>query len=566
MTHMGSDTKKLRQNHDDTKETEKCVTVEQHGASVMESGRDSGGVAHTNQQVVPPSEEMILKEFTFSELQRATRNFGQDMVIGEGGFGRVYKGWLDSDKIAVAIKKSKAESDQGLQEWQAELMYLGKFSHSNLVKLLGYCWVDIDYFLVYEFLPNRSLEDHLFRNGAEPLSWYARINIAIGAAQGLAFLHNTENKIVCRDMRSSKILLDEDFNAKISIYGLAKFGPNNGESHFSTAIASTYGYAAPEYIAKGQFNFKTDVYAFGMVMLEIMTGIRANDGKQHAMKHNLVNWTRPFFLSDKKRVERIMDPELEHDYPAKGARKVIGLITNCVETDPKKRPSMKEVVSVLQGINAIKWKPNRSKTNTRQPRKYCHQNQITQLNPGTVVDTPEEYYLRFPVKNIDDIPDYNEEVGLSIIATVIGFDFDEGWYSFYCRNCSKKVTKNDVDNAVEPFNCDVCGRVSDVYKKTRVVIRVQDETGSSSFILFERHVKDLIHCGKEWLMDKISKDQGRQNIPDEFNTLLNRKFVFKVQISKFNLENKSLAYTVHRLTADESVLDEVFKRSSTYEL
>ncbi|CAH1440297.1 unnamed protein product [Lactuca virosa] len=132
----------------------------------------------------------------------------------------------------------------------------------------------------------------------------------------------------------------------------------------------------------------------------------------------------------------------------------------------------------------------------------------SQLNTDTIVAKTEDYYLRSPIKNIDDIPDYNEEIGLPIIATVISFDLDEGWYSFYCRDCSKKVSKNDDDSNVEPFNFDGCGGVSDVYGKVRVIIRVQDETGSASFVLFDRHVKDVIHsdCGIE--NDKLT-DQSR---------------------------------------------------------
>ncbi|CAH1426927.1 unnamed protein product [Lactuca virosa] len=151
----------------------------------------------------------------------------------------------------------------------------------------------------------------------------------------------------------------------------------------------------------------------------------------------------------------------------------------------------------------------------------------TQLNTETVVAKPEDYYLRFQIKNIDDIPDYNEDG--------------------------------------EPFNCNGCRGVSDVFGKVRVVIRVQDETESASFVLFDRHVKDLIHRGNHWLMEKISKDQGRQKIPDEFNTMLNRKFVFKVQISKFNIENNYHAYTVHKMTDDELVVGVVFKHSPAYE-
>ncbi|XP_023745749.2 uncharacterized protein LOC111893894 [Lactuca sativa] len=157
------------------------------------------------------------------------------------------------------------------------------------------------------------------------------------------------------------------------------------------------------------------------------------------------------------------------------------------------------------------------------------------------------------------------EVGLTIIATIIGFDMDDGWYSFYCRDCSKKVTKNDDDVDVGPFHCDGCGFVSDVFGKIRIVVRVQDESGSSSLVLFERHVKDLIHRGNQWLMDKIAKDQGRQQIPDEFKILLNKKFVFKVQISMFNLQNNYRAYTVHKLTNNERVLAEVKKRSPNHQ-
>nr|KAJ0202591.1 hypothetical protein LSAT_V11C500262990 [Lactuca sativa] len=142
---------------------------------------------------------------------------------------------------------------------------------------------------------------------------------------------------------------------------------------------------------------------------------------------------------------------------------------------------------------------------------------------------------------------------------------DEGWYSFYYCDCPKKVTKNDVDVDAGPFHRDGCGLVSDVYRKIRIVVRVQDETGSTSFVLFQRHVKDLIHRGNQWLMEKIANDQGRQQIPDELKILLNKKYVFKVQISKFNLQNNYSAYNVQKLTNDERVLAEVFKRSPNHE-
>nr|XP_043610165.1 receptor-like protein kinase FERONIA [Erigeron canadensis] len=378
-TRMSSDTKKFRVS-DENKV--KGVTVEQEATSMVGSGRDNGGVDNTFQQVVPPSGETILKEFTFSELQRATKNFGQEMCIGEGGFGKVYKGWLDNatseppkigDTMMVAIKKSKVDSAQGLKEWQAELMFLGYISHPNIVKLFGYCWENLEYLLVYEFVPKGSLENHLFRKGAEPLPWHTRIKIAIGAAQGLAFMHTKENNVICRDVKSSNILLDGDFNAKLSDFGLAKSGPVNGESHVSTCVVGTFGYAAPEYIATGHLYIKSDVYSFGVVMLEIITGLRVLDTRRHGLKHNLVDWAKPN-LCDKKGLQKVIDPRLKQAYPSEGARKTAELILGCLESEPKNRPSMEEVVSVLQVISAIQMKPGQSKDNTSQSSNWHHQN------------------------------------------------------------------------------------------------------------------------------------------------------------------------------------------------
>ncbi|KAK2996159.1 hypothetical protein RJ639_029517 [Escallonia herrerae] len=232
-----------------------------------------------------------LKIYTFADLKSATRNFKLETVLGVGGFGTVFKGWVDEKTLAptkpgtgmiVAIKKLNRESMQGFQEWQSEVNFLGRLSHPNLVKLLGYCWEDAELLLVYEFMPKGSLENHLFRSknlkiqflfrsfivdekmsflgglfyctggsAIEPLSWQIRLKIAIGAARGLAFLHSSEKQIIYRDFKASNILLDVNYNAKISDFGLAKLGPAGGESHVTTRIMGTYGYAAPEYIATG---------------------------------------------------------------------------------------------------------------------------------------------------------------------------------------------------------------------------------------------------------------------------------------------------------------------------
>ncbi|KAK4360479.1 hypothetical protein RND71_019431 [Anisodus tanguticus] len=313
-----------------------------------------------------------LKTYSFSDLKAATRNFKSDTVLGVGGFGTVFKGWVDEKMFAptkvgtgmvVAIKKLNSESMQGFEEWQAEVNFLGRLSHPNLVKLLGYCLEDKELLLVYEFMPKGSLENHLFRRSTaiEPLSWELRLKIAIGAARGLAFLHSSEKQIIYRDFKASNILLDGSYNAKLSDFGLAKVGPSAGNSHVTTRVMGTYGYAAPEYIATGHLYVKSDVYGFGVVLLEILTGLRALDTKRPGGQHNLVDWVKPM-LSHKRKLKSIMDARMEGQYGSKSATLVAQLTIKCLEGEPKKRPSMKEVVEVLEQVESIKEKPKASKS------------------------------------------------------------------------------------------------------------------------------------------------------------------------------------------------------------
>lgn len=312
-----------------------------------------------------------LKIFTLAELKASTRNFRPDTVLGEGGFGRVFKGWVDEKTyapskvgvgMAVAVKKSNPDSSQGLQEWQAEVKFLGKFCHPNLVKLLGYCWEENQFLLVYEYMQKGSLENHLFRTGgAEPLTWETRLKIAIGAAKGLEFLHTSEKSVIYRDFKASNILLDGDYNAKLSDFGLAKMGPINGHSHITTRVMGTYGYAAPEYVATGHLYVKSDVYGFGVVLLEMITGLRALDTNRPSGEHNLMEWTK-HSLTDKKKLKKLMDRRLEEQYPMKGALQAGELILKCLESDPRNRPSMQDVLNALQNISAINDKPKESKS------------------------------------------------------------------------------------------------------------------------------------------------------------------------------------------------------------
>ncbi|OVA09053.1 Protein kinase domain [Macleaya cordata] len=303
-----------------------------------------------------------LKSFSFNELKNATRNFRPDSLLGEGGFGYVFKGWIDEQTFAaarpgsgmvVAVKKLKPEGYQGHKEWLTEVNYLGQLYHPNLVKLIGYC-LDGDYrLLVYEFMPKGSLENHLFRRGPQPLSWAIRIKVAIGAARGLSFLHDAESQVIYRDFKASNILLDADFNAKLSDFGLAKAGPTGDRTHVSTQVIGTQGYAAPEYVATGRLSAKSDVYSFGVVLLELLSGRRALDKTKVGLEQNLVDWAKPY-LGDKRKLFRIMDTKLEGQYPQKGAFMAASLALQCLNLEAKARPRMAEVLATLEQIQAPK--------------------------------------------------------------------------------------------------------------------------------------------------------------------------------------------------------------------
>ncbi|KAF3527082.1 hypothetical protein F2Q69_00050215 [Brassica cretica] len=243
---------------------------------------------------------------------------------------------------------------------QCEVKFLGKFHHPNLVKLLGYCWEENQFLLVYEYLPKGSLENHLFSKG-EALTWDTRLKIAIEAAQGLTFLHNSEKSVIYRDFKASNILLDSNFHAKLSDFGLAKNGPINGFSHVTTRVMGTQGYAAPEYMATGHLYVRSDVYGFGVVLLELLTGLRTLDPTQPSAQQNLVEWAKPA-LTQKKKIQKMMDPRLEHKYPIMAVTRTAALILRCLEADPKNRPPMDDVLRELEIVRTIRDEERRKRS------------------------------------------------------------------------------------------------------------------------------------------------------------------------------------------------------------
>ncbi|KAK9084006.1 hypothetical protein Scep_030477 [Stephania cephalantha] len=305
-----------------------------------------------------------LRVCTFAELKSATMNFKPDTILGEGGFRTVYKGWVDDKTFApskigvglmIAVKKLNPDSLQGLEEWQYEINFLGTLSHPNLVSLVGYYCEDNEFLLVYEYMAKGSLENHLFQKGAEPLSWDTRLKIAIGVARGLAFLHTSEKQVIYRYFKASNILLDRDFNAKVLDFGLAKNGPV-ASSHVATRVMGTFGYAAPEYVATGHLYVKSDVYGFGVVLLEMLSVLRAVDPTRPSGQRNRVVWLKPS-LGKLRKLKEIMDPKFGEEYPIKGAVLAAKLTLNCLGPDFRKCPSMREVVEALEQIQAINEKP-----------------------------------------------------------------------------------------------------------------------------------------------------------------------------------------------------------------
>ncbi|XP_024983549.1 serine/threonine-protein kinase PCRK1-like [Cynara cardunculus var. scolymus] len=299
-----------------------------------------------------------LRVFTFSELKAATKNFSLSAKIGEGGFGCVYTGVIKNPRdptkrLNVAVKQLGRTGLQGHKEWVTEVNVLGVVEHPNLVKLVGYCAEDdergIQRLLVYEYMPNRSVEDHLSTRSEAPLSWTMRLKVAQDAARGLAYLHEEMDfQIIFRDFKSSNILLDDQWNAKLSDFGLARLGPEEGLTHVSTAVVGTMGYAAPEYIQTGHLTAKSDVWGYGVFLYELITGRRPLDKNRPKNEQKLLEWVKPYL--DSKKFRLIIDSRLEGKYSLKSAQKLSMIANRCLSRNPKSRPKMTEVLEMVNQL------------------------------------------------------------------------------------------------------------------------------------------------------------------------------------------------------------------------
>ncbi|KAB1211551.1 Receptor-like protein kinase FERONIA [Morella rubra] len=266
--------------------------------------------AKSNKNQTSPSLEELCRRFTLAEIRAATKNFNRNLVIGRGGCGLVYKGYIDAGLTPVAIKIFAPTSDQGNREFQTEIALLAKLRHPHLVSLIGYCDDEQVMIIVYDFMPHKTLRHHLYDTDSPPLSWKQRLEICIGTARGLLYLHEgAEHMVIHRDVKTSNILLDRDWVAKVSDFGLSRLGPTNlSRSHVTTNVRGTFGYMDPEYMLTNQLSVKSDVYGFGVVLFEVLCARPAVDTGLDDEQQCLAQWARQCYEDGS--LEQIIDSRL----------------------------------------------------------------------------------------------------------------------------------------------------------------------------------------------------------------------------------------------------------------
>ncbi|WOG87018.1 hypothetical protein DCAR_0206238 [Daucus carota subsp. sativus] len=305
------------------------------------------------QKAVPTIEVPAL---SLDELKEKTDNFGSKALIGEGSYGRVYFASLNNGKSVAVKKLDVAPEPESDNEFLTQVAMVSKLKHENFVELTGYCVEGHNRVLSYEFATMGSLHDILHGRkgvqGAQPgpvLDWMQRVRIAIDAARGLEYLHEkVQPSVIHRDIRSSNVLLFEDFKAKIADFNLSNQAPDMAARLHSTRVLGTFGYHAPEYAMTGQLTQKSDVYSFGVVLLELLTGRKPVDHTMPRGQQSLVTWATPRLSEDK--VKQCVDPKLKGEYPPKAVAKLAAVAALCVQYESEFRPNMSIVVKALQPL------------------------------------------------------------------------------------------------------------------------------------------------------------------------------------------------------------------------
>ncbi|XP_051138813.1 L-type lectin-domain containing receptor kinase IX.1-like [Andrographis paniculata] len=285
------------------------------------------------------------KRFSYLELCRATSNFSDEEKLGEGGFGEVFRGWLRETNSYIAVKRVSRKSKQGLKEYVSEVKIISQLRHRNLVQLIGWCHERGELLLVYEFMPNGSLDSHLFKGGESQLTWPARHKIALGLASALLYLHEEwESCVVHRDVKSSNIMLDSSFNTKLGDFGLARLVDHEKGSQ-TTILAGTMGYMAPECAITGKASKESDIYSFGVVLLEIACGRRTFEPRFPEGQMRLIDWVWSLYGFDK--LLDVADPKLGLEFDAREIECLMIVGLWCAHPDKECRPSIRQAIHVL---------------------------------------------------------------------------------------------------------------------------------------------------------------------------------------------------------------------------
>ncbi|KAL2932900.1 Serine/threonine-protein kinase PBL27 [Bienertia sinuspersici] len=312
--------------------------------------------------------------FTFQELADATENFNPESLVDVGSFGKVYRGQLIETEEIVVIEQLDRDGSRGHREFLRQVLMLSLLNHQNLINLIGYCTEGEERFLVNEYLPLGSLDQLLHDRpfNQEPLNWYARMKIAVGIARGLEYMHNTASPpVIYSNLKPSNILLDNNYNAKLSDFGLSKLGPFDGKKHISTTVMGTHGYIAPEYEKTGLLTVKTDVYSFGVVLLELVTGRKAVDITRRTKEQNLVSWAHRI-LKEPKKFSKLADPLLEGNFPAKGFTEALAVAAMCLQEEQTARPMMSDVVTTIMYLTSDNLIVNMKSPSSRSKPRVDH--------------------------------------------------------------------------------------------------------------------------------------------------------------------------------------------------
>ncbi|GJT54186.1 proline-rich receptor-like protein kinase PERK4 [Tanacetum coccineum] len=348
------------------------------------SQRSTGGSLSPSTLVLPTRTlAFTMSQFSYNELSSATGGFSKLNLLGQGGFGYVYKGLLTNGQ-EVAVKSLKSGSKQGEREFQAEVEIISRVHHRHLVSLVGYCVADAQRVLVYEYVPNKTLNFHLHGLGCPAMKWETRIRIALGSAKGLAYLHeDCDPRIIHRDIKSSNILLDDNFDAK----EMGQMGQNR--------------YLAPEYASSGKLTEKSDVFSFGVMLLELLTGKKPIDSTDDRMEDSLVEWAGPLLARalEDRNYNELVDPRLEGNYDLNQMARMVSTTAASIRHSAKRRPKMSQIVRALEGdmsLDAI--------NDLLKPQRVGSALSVNQIpdSPNSIVDDTRAYN--------DDMRNFMEKV------------------------------------------------------------------------------------------------------------------------------------------------------------